>query len=174
MYRVNASNPFKIPTCFERAEQVRRKERFRKSVVAIVVAVVALLVILLVQGCMSEHAKTTGNTTTPLRPTVASNSQIAGTTIKPALTPSASTLAANPVATPPVAPVVNAARALPATTTPSASTSPKAELVYVIKPGDTLTRIARNHQTTVKAIKSINGLENDTIVVGNTLKLPSA
>jgi LysM repeat protein len=36
--------------------------------------------------------------------------------------------------------------------------------------GDTLTRIAKVHGTTVKALKSANGLEGDRLVVGEKLK----
>ena len=55
---------------------------------------------------------------------------------------------------------------------PSTVSAP--ETVYVVKAGDTLTRIAKQHQTTVKAIKAVNGLNRDTIGVGMKLKLPTA
>jgi LysM repeat protein len=45
---------------------------------------------------------------------------------------------------------------------------------YVIKPGDTLTHIAKAHGTTVKALKAANSLANDRIVVGARLKIPEA
>jgi LysM repeat protein len=44
----------------------------------------------------------------------------------------------------------------------------------VVKSGDNLTRIAKAHGTTVKALKAANGLENDRIVVGAKLKIPTA
>jgi len=44
--------------------------------------------------------------------------------------------------------------------------------VYVVKSGDTLSRIAKNYNTTVKELKSINGLVTDRINVGQKLKLP--
>lgn len=43
---------------------------------------------------------------------------------------------------------------------------------YRIKPGDSLEKIARNNNTTVQAIKELNGLANDRIVVGKVLQLP--
>ena len=43
---------------------------------------------------------------------------------------------------------------------------------YKIQPGDSLEKIARKHQTTIQAIKEINGLTNDRIIVGQTLKIP--
>jgi LysM repeat protein len=45
---------------------------------------------------------------------------------------------------------------------------------YVVKSGDSLSRIARTHRTTVKAIKAANGLTSDRIVVGQNLKLPES
>ncbi len=45
---------------------------------------------------------------------------------------------------------------------------------YVVKPRDTLGRIARTHHTTVKALKAANGLTSDRIVVGRSLKLPQS
>jgi len=45
---------------------------------------------------------------------------------------------------------------------------------YVVKPGDTLDRIARAHGTTVRAIKAANNLTSDRIVVGRSLKLPGS
>jgi len=59
----------------------------------------------------------------------------------------------------------------PAATTASATQSTGR---YVVKPGDTLNRIAHAHGTTVRAIKAANGLTNDRIVVGHSLKLPGA
>jgi LysM repeat protein len=44
--------------------------------------------------------------------------------------------------------------------------------VYVVKSGDTLSRIATSHKTTVKELKSLNGLTTDRINVGQKLKLP--
>jgi LysM repeat protein len=41
-----------------------------------------------------------------------------------------------------------------------------------VKSGDTLIRIAKAHGTTVKAIKSLNGLTTDRIKVGQKLNLP--
>ncbi len=43
---------------------------------------------------------------------------------------------------------------------------------YKVKPGDSLEKIARAHQTTIQAIKDTNNLNKDRIVVGQTLKIP--
>lgn len=46
--------------------------------------------------------------------------------------------------------------------------------VYAVKPGETLTRIAKQHGTTVKAIRAANNLKTDRLLVGQKLKLPAA
>lgn len=43
---------------------------------------------------------------------------------------------------------------------------------YRIKNGDNLEKIARAHHTTVKAIKEVNNLTNDRIIVGQKLLIP--
>lgn len=45
-------------------------------------------------------------------------------------------------------------------------------LDYVVRPGDTLTAIARQHNTTVAEIRRLNSLSGNLIVVGQTLTLP--
>ena len=44
---------------------------------------------------------------------------------------------------------------------------------YVVKSGDTLTKIAKSHGTTVKAIESENNLSTTKIKVGQKLKIPA-
>jgi len=46
-------------------------------------------------------------------------------------------------------------------------------MVYVVKPGDTLSRIAKAHGTRFKAIMEINDMKTTSIRVGQKLKLPS-
>lgn len=43
---------------------------------------------------------------------------------------------------------------------------------YQVKAGDSLEKIARKHGTTIKALKELNNLNKDQIVIGQTLKLP--
>ena len=43
---------------------------------------------------------------------------------------------------------------------------------YKVKNGDTLEKIAKAHGTTIQAIKDLNNLKTDRIVVGKTLQLP--
>lgn len=53
-----------------------------------------------------------------------------------------------------------------------ATDAPKA-VTHVVKAGETLVRIAKQHGTTVKAIQSANGLKTSGIRVGQKLKLPA-
>jgi cell envelope opacity-associated protein A len=43
---------------------------------------------------------------------------------------------------------------------------------YRVKAGDSLEKIARAHNTTIKTIKALNNLTKDTIVIDQVLKLP--
>lgn len=54
----------------------------------------------------------------------------------------------------------------------SASDTSSAE-VYVVKSGDTLSRIAHSHGTTVKALEAENNLSTTKIKVGQKLKIPA-
>ena len=48
------------------------------------------------------------------------------------------------------------------------------ENIYIVKPGDSLYAIARDNNTTVDEIKSLNNLTSNTLSIGQLLKLPSA
>ena len=47
------------------------------------------------------------------------------------------------------------------------------EDIYVVKPGDTLYQIALDNNTTAQDLKSLNNLTNNTLMIGQLLKLPS-
>ena len=53
------------------------------------------------------------------------------------------------------------------------STPPSSSNSYRVKTGDSLEKIARLHHTSVDAIKRLNRLDKDKIVVGQELKVPS-
>jgi len=166
---LNTSNPFQIPVCLQRADsQQRRRERFKKGFIAVLAAIVVLLVGLLIEGCMSE--KNTGSTSsvTDLR----TPRQMATSTARPdsVVQPNFSPIDASTTPAAPAAPVAGE-RPVAA---PRPAVSGGTEAVYVVKPGDNLTHIAKTHGTTVKALKAANNLSNDRIVVGARLKLPSA
>jgi LysM repeat protein len=55
----------------------------------------------------------------------------------------------------------------------TATGSSTGEEAYTVKSGDTLTKIAKAHGTTVKAIRAENNLTTDHIKVGQKLKIPA-
>ncbi|HEX3857525.1 MAG TPA: LysM peptidoglycan-binding domain-containing protein [Verrucomicrobiae bacterium] len=56
----------------------------------------------------------------------------------------------------------------------TSTTSSEGEEVYTVKSGDTLTKIAKTHGTTIKAIESENNLSTTKIKVGQKLKIPAS
>jgi Na+/proline symporter len=52
---MSIANPFQVPTCFQMDAERRKRERFRKTVIAIIIGCVLLLVGLLIEGCESER-----------------------------------------------------------------------------------------------------------------------
>ncbi|HXF10951.1 MAG TPA: LysM peptidoglycan-binding domain-containing protein [Desulfuromonadaceae bacterium] len=154
---MNSANPFQIPSCFQKVDENRRRERFKRGVIAAIAAFVLLLVGLLIQGCKSERAAQAPAKATPV------------------VAQTAHTLSPVPHTTPAVAsqPVPSASKP---SMTPATITTPHsaAVSVYVVKSGDTLARIAKTHGISVKNLKSANGLDTDHIAVGTKLKIPTA
>jgi hypothetical protein len=151
---MDSVNPFQIPACLQQADlQQRRRQRFKKTVIAVMFGIMAMLVVLLIQGCVNEHAKVSSGPA-------------------PVLAPSDS---------PQMAELEPVLPANPGTVTRSAAAGPenhpvaaRSEAVYVVKAGDTLSRLAKVYGTTSTAIKTANDLESDRIVIGAKLKIPQA
>ncbi len=61
----------------------------------------------------------------------------------------------------------------PATDMTASSSSGGGEEIYIVKSGDTLSKIAKRHGTTIQAIESENGLSTTHIKVGEKLKIPA-
>ncbi|MDX1951561.1 MAG: LysM peptidoglycan-binding domain-containing protein [Verrucomicrobiota bacterium] len=59
------------------------------------------------------------------------------------------------------------------TTTASDSSTSSNGKVYVVKAGDTLSRIAKTHGVTINAIRSANGMKTTRVLVGQKLKIPA-
>jgi LysM repeat protein len=158
------NNPFQIPSCFKLDIEQQRRERFKKTVVTAVIISVALVVGLLIEGCVSEKSQAGA----------ADKSAAAQPASQPLVTQE------NPQSVP-----LTTQGHVPAQPCPVATVPPKAATpvvlssatggtVYIVKSGDTLTRIAKTHGLTLKALRSANDLPNDRIVVGEKLKLPTA
>ena len=158
---MNATNPFQIPSCFQ-IDHERRRERFKRRFMAVVATGILLLVGLLIEGCMSQHAKIAGAT-----------GALTDLTEPPANPPTVAT-EQKAVSIPQSIP--QPAMSQSATAVSKISTLPAGHppLIYTVISGDNLTRIAKTHATTVEAIKAANGLASDRIAVGTKLKLPQA
>jgi LysM repeat protein len=157
---MNATNPFQIPSCFQNDQEFRRRERFKRVFVAVVATGILFLVGLLIEGCMSQHASITGAT-----------SGMAVLTEPPSNPP---TVVTAPKAVSIPQPIPQPAMSQSATAVSKVTTLPagRPQVIYTVKSGDNLTRIAKTHATTVEAIKAANGLSSDRIAVGTKLKLP--
>ena len=163
---MSAQNPFQIPTCFKLDIEQRRRERFKKTVVTAVIVSVAVVIGLLIEGCVSEKSQanaeqnqaTAENTIqTPAQPVESAPSQ-----------PVQASRISLPVQPCPVATVPKQ------TATPADPPHITGAAVYLVKSGDTLSRIAKSHHTTVGAIKTANRLDSDRISVGEKLNIPTA
>ena len=60
----------------------------------------------------------------------------------------------------------------PMAMTVTAATVPASSSIIVVQPGDTLASLAKRHRTTVTALRALNGLLSDQLVVGKQLILP--
>ncbi|HEV2318608.1 MAG TPA: LysM peptidoglycan-binding domain-containing protein [Verrucomicrobiae bacterium] len=163
---MSAQNPFQIPTCFKLDIEQRRRERFKKAVVTAVIVSVAVVIGLLIEGCVSEKSEAT-------------DEQIqANATIQTPAQPTATALP--PSVEHPVSPLSLPVQPCPVATVPKQTATPAdpphitGAAVYLVKSGDTLSRIAHAHHTTVKAIKDANRLDSDRISIGQKLSIPTA
>lgn len=62
----------------------------------------------------------------------------------------------------------------PGTTETPGTTTEAPATIHVVKPGETLTRIAARYGTTVKELRQFNNLRTDRILVDQKLKIPPA
>ena len=158
---MNATNPFQVPACFQNSHEFRRRERFKRTFVAVVSAGTLLLVGLLIEGCMSEHAK--------IAKATGAATDLTGPSNLPAV---AAEQKAVSIPQPILRPVMSqSATIVSKVTTPPAG---HPSMIYTVKSGDNLTRIAKLHATTVTAIKAANGLASDRIAIGTKLRMPQA
>jgi LysM repeat protein len=72
------------------------------------------------------------------------------------------------------APASVASAAQPAPVTAAAAAPAGPSTTYTVKSGDSLSRIASRHNTTVAAIRAANGLKSDLIQVGQSLIIPGS
>jgi len=183
------ANPFGLPKVILAEREARRRRRLQLGVYTVLIAIVVLLVAALVQGCQSQRQSSAdtvtarpamlGNRNTPNRSKYvlpASETSDESAMETDWISPTSTSLPEN-VTLPAPAPT-SAPQAIITTPPPEPvkafrQTAPRHHVsgVYVVKSGDTLTRIARTHGTTVKALKTANHLKSDRIFVGEKLKM---
>ena len=150
---MNSLNPFVPSITLIKVPRRDQRERFRKVVFGVLAAQLVLILSLLLNHGRSEAA----------------SPEIASTSISLASANASDRAAATPPAV---------VQSNPATAVVSEAVMPvppaQTQGLYVIKSGDTLSSIARACGSTVKALRSVNGLANDRLVVGQKLKLPES
>jgi LysM repeat protein len=162
---VNTTNPFQLPAWSAINREQRRQARFKRTVIAVISAIVLLLIGLLIEGCRSERAA--------LVPPATTSGQAQAVSAVPQ-TPIASVEEQKTAVNPQSEPVTTSPALLPIAKENTVSEAGQSGTIYVVKSGDTLTRIARTYGTTTKAIEAANGLTGDRILVGAKLKIPEA
>ena len=145
----------------------RRRERFLKGVFVAVAGTTVLLAVLLILGCNSEHARAASAMAVAAAvSTAASDTSVTDFETGPRIASTQTSPPPTPFGAPPAVPVVSKA----------GETAPAGQpaIIYVVKPADTLSGIAKAHGTTVQAVKLANGLDTDRIGIGMKLKMPEA
>jgi len=186
------SNPFVFPGSILAERERRRRQRLKFCVYSAVILTSALLVGLLIEGCRAQKI---GNESVLDKP-----AEVSSGTVRPGLTDAAEIgprLAELPPPTNSVMPgdaILPADVTLPTATQSETTRNPKSPSTpprlkplppslpsptasrkyYIVKPGDTLLRVAKAHHTTVNELKEINHLKNDRLLVGEELLLARA
>jgi LysM repeat protein len=145
---VKASNPFVPNVCLISMPARSGPERFKKVFFGILAANVVFLLGLLITEYRRELV-------------VSAEELPAGTAPPPVAVAGALAASSAPSTSEPPVPTVSS---IPVAAHP--------ETVYSVISNDTLNTIAKRHATTVKAIKSANGLSTERLTVGQKLKIP--
>ena len=159
---MSTPNPF-LPAGSLIAERQRRnRTQFKVAVYAVLAAHAMLVLGLLIEGCKSDDPANGASGPEPSGPTAS------GAKPGPAAQPQPQANQRVSRAAMTAAPALS--RQPPTSTIPQTRT---ADLIYVVKSGDTMPRIAKAHGTTAQALRAANSLTNDRLVVGMKLKVPA-
>jgi LysM repeat protein len=184
------ANPFGLPRVLLAEREARRRKQFRTGVYTVWITATILIMGMLIQGCRTQQPPSAGAAIQPVvRPILLSPRQASNPLPTPMaqaesaaetnwISPQSTSLPEN-VTLPEPGPT-----SVPQTIAPAPeplpvkavhkTTAHQAHGIYVVKSGDTLSRIAKAHGTTVKALKTANHLSSDRIFVGEKLKLSQA
>jgi LysM repeat protein len=184
------ANPFGLPRVLLAEREARRRKQFRAGVYTVWITATILIMGMLIQGCRTQQPPAAGAAIQPVvRPILLSPRQASNPLPTPMaqaesaaetnwISPQSTSLPENvtlpePGPTPVPQTVAPAPEPLPVKEVHK-TTAHQAHGIYVVKSGDTLSRIAKAHGTTVKALKTANHLSSDRIFAGEKLKLSQA
>jgi nucleoid-associated protein YgaU len=160
---MSTPNPF-VPAGSLIAERQRRnRTQFKVAVYAVLAAHAMLVLGLLIQGCRSDSPASGASGPEATGPAASGANPAPAVQSQPQANERASRAAA---AAGPALNRQHASSSIPATG--------QGGLIYVVKSGDTVARIAKAHGTTAQALRAANSLRNDRLVVGMKLKVPPA
>lgn len=159
---MSTPNPFVPAGSLIAERQQRNRTQFKVAVYAALAAHAMLILGLLIQGCKSDNLPGGASGSEPASPASSEAKPVPAIQAQPEAAQHASGAA------PTISPAVN--RRPPAN--PVAATA-HSDLIYVVKSGDTVPRIAKAHGTTAQALRAANSLKSDRLVVGMKLKVPA-
>ncbi len=178
------ANPFGLPKVLLAEREACRRRQFRVGIYTALITASVFIIGMLMQGCRTQQLAPAGTATqnpvgrakcpTPRQATNPLPTPMATVDDTNWISPQSTSLPEN-VTLPEPAPTLPSPTITP---TPSSPVTPlhtashrPARGIYAVKSGDTLSRIARAHGLTVKALKTANHLTSDRIFVGQKLKL---
>jgi LysM repeat protein len=160
---MKTSNPFVPTITLIDLPQRNRREQFKIGLYTVLIAQLLLVLgMLMFNGTRTAAFGSGAYEALPLK----------AETTTPAVTQSESRVGDTTAASSPAPTSASLIQPVSQITSLASSAGQSAEISYVVKSGDTLSRIARVHGTTVKAIKSANSLDTERLVVGRKLKIP--
>ncbi len=170
------SNPFHDSGSLVEERTRRRRENVKIGVYAVALTAAVFLAGMLIQGCRADRTANESDSgragASDTNPTVSAPIAEEKQSDTNAPVPPTSAMATPPSPAP--APSAPSTAIPPAPNADPPTLSSATQNIYVIKPGDSLSRIAKTHGTTVQALKAANGLKSDRIVAGRKLKLPQS
>ena len=153
--------------------QRRNRVQFKIGVYAVLAAHLMLVLGLLIQGCKSDDVAgaSAAKDSDGLIASQSSQPEVANS--QPNSKPAAVAPPDAPAPAPLAKPIPDLPPAAPAAAIPAETAVGNVDLSYVVKSGDTVTRIAKAHGITVQALRAANNLNGNRLAVGQKLKLPA-
>ena len=164
---MNNPNPF-VPQGSLLEQQSLRRSRLKLAVFCGLTVSVAGLVVMLIQGCKREQPAADAGTPPPdLNSNVLPAANLAPT-------PPDTNVALAPSNAAPITPPIPTPAPAPSSTLPPIAAAPAAGTDYLVQPGDTLAKIAKNQGVSLKALEAANpGVDSRKLKVKQKLTIPA-